>query len=385
MAACPAAAPYGATSASKRKPGLLDLFREHGPAYEAAHRLSPEQRRFLGNVRVCRTAALGGHLYVCEHCGQQQPLYNSCRNRHCPACQALDQARWIERRTERLLPVGHHHVTFTLPSELRPLAMRFPHEVHGVLFRAVSETLQSLARDRWNAQLGITAVLHTWTRELHYHPHVHTIVTAGALGLDHERWIDLTRFLFPVRQMRCTFASKVRSGLEALVAAGKVRLPSPDLLSRLPKWRRWVIHVEKPFGRSTHVLQYLGRYTHRVAISDTRVEAITETSITFRTRGEDRLTLAPDEFIRRFLLHILPKGFHKIRHFGLYASPRLATAKQLLADGDRERDLDDTACSDGWADLLAALTGEDPLRCPHCQQGRLIYVHELPRPARAPP
>lgn len=347
--------------------------------------MSPEKRRFLGKAQVCRTAALGGHLYACDHCGQEKPVYNSCRDRHCPACQALDQARWIERRTARLLPVGHHHVTFTLPSELRALAMRFPREVHSVLFRAASDVLQSLARDRWNAQLGITAVLHTWTRELHYHPHLHSIVTAGALGIDSERWVDLSHFLFPVRQMRHAFATKVTAELKALVEAGQISLPRPDLLDRLPKWRRWVIHIQRPFGRSTHVLQYLGRYTHRVAISDSRVEAITPSSITFRTRDEDRATLPIKEFIRRFLLHILPKGFHKIRHFGLYASPRLALAKQILGDGDRDDDAIDIDPSEGWEDLLVALTGKDPLRCPHCGQGRIAYVQELSRAPRPPP
>jgi len=347
---------------------------------------------------TCRTAALGGHLYVCDTCGHELPLYNSCRNRHCPACQALDQERWIRKREERLLPVGHHHVVFTLPSELRALARRHPKELHSLLFKAASDVLSELASTRWGARLGLTAVLHTWTRELTFHPHLHCIVTAGGLSLDGERWIDQSRYLFPVRQLRRAYSTKVIEQLRHARAQGTLSLPedgaTPDsqawqaFLQSLPKWRRWVLHVEAPFGRSTHVLRYLGRYTHRVAISDARIVAIDECTITFRTRDENRMTLAAEEFIRRFLLHILPRGFHKIRHFGLYASQpqRRERAAALLGAGDTDVvELESADVDLDTGELLAELTGKDPRACPACGEGRLVAVLTLPRAPRAPP
>lgn len=340
---------------------------------------------------ACRTATLGGRLYVCDTCGHEQPLYNSCRNRHCPACQALDQARWIRKREERLLPVGHHHVVFTLPSELRPLARRHPKEIFALLFRAVSTVLTELARRRWGARLGLTAVLHTWTRELTFHPHLHCIVTAGGLSLDGERWVDQSRYLFPVNQLKRAFFAKVVEELQH-IGDGLDAIADPSvreaLLQSLPKWRRWVVHIDPPFGRSTHVLRYLGRYTHRVAISDARVVAIDQHTITFRTRDENRVTLPAEEFIRRFLLHVLPRGFHKIRHFGLYASqPRHRDhAATLLGAGDTDAVEIDSADIDlDTGELLAHLTGEDPRACQACGQGRLVAVLTLPRAPRAPP
>ena len=375
----------------KAGPSLLDVFREHGPAYRASHALSREQSRLLHAIQVCRTAALGGRLYVCDQCGVELPLYNSCRNRHCPGCQALDQARWIEAREERILPVGHHHVVFTLPAELRPLARGAPREIYALLFEAASHTLALLARETLGAQLGVTAVLHTWTRELLFHPHVHCVVTAGGLSKDGERWVDRSRFLFPVARMKAVFRGRVLAGLERLRAESRIALDDAAwaaLLLRLPKMRKWVVYIEAPFGRSTHVIRYLGRYTHRVAISDTRLLAYDARGVTFRTRGEDRTTLAPEEFLRRFLLHVLPHGFHKIRHFGLYGGQavngRLAAARKLLGDGDRDaapkddEEPQDPEDLDGWVALVKRLTGEDPLVCPVCGRGRLA-VRALPR------
>lgn len=285
---------------------------------------------------------------------------------------------------------------FTLPAELRPLARHSPRLVYDLLFRAASRVLTGLARDRWHARLGATGVLHTWTRDLRFHPHVHFVVTAGGLDEDDSRWHDKTRYLFPVRKLKADFAAEVHEQLWQLRSDGQLRLPEEQtsrdsaawhsLLRRLPKWRRWVVYVEPPFGRSTHVLQYLGRYTHRVAISDARVVSLVEDAITFRTRDDNQISLAPHEFLRRFLQHVLPRGFHKIRHFGLYASgarERLDRARDLLPQPDP---LDTTADpDDGWSDLLQTLTGEDPLQCPRCAVGRLQLVDPIMRPPRAPP
>ncbi len=384
---------------TRKGPSLLDLFREHGPAFAASRSLSSEQGRVLRSIQVCRTAALGGHLYVCDTCGVEIPLYNSCRNRHCPACQALDQARWIAAREERILPVGHHHVVFTLPAELRPLARRAPREIYALLFEAASKTLEILARETLGAQLGVTMVLHTWTRELLFHPHVHCVVTAGGLSLDGKSWIPRERFLFPSARMKAVFRGRILKGLERLRAEEHISLDDAAwraLLRNLPKMQKWVVYVEAPFGRSTHVIRYLGRYTHRVAISDARLVSLDARGVTFRTRDDDRTTLPPEEFIRRFLLHVLPSGFHKIRHFGLYAGQtvhgRLAIARTLLGEGDGgdpddaldgEADPDDAG---DWASLLEQLTGESPLVCPVCKQGRLV-LHPIPiaRSPRGPP
>jgi len=398
VASC-AAAPAAVTGLVRaRESSLLELFRVHAPAFERSQPLTWNQRRFLRAVQVCRTAALGGHVYACDRCEHRVPVYNSCCNRHCPACQALDQARWIRKREKRLLPVGHHHVVFTLPAELRLLARRHPRVMHGLLFQAMSTVLKNLARARWHARLGVTAVLHTWTRTLAYHPHVHCIVTAGGLHLDEDRWVDQRRYLFPVNEIKCAFARLVREGLRERSLRGDLTfsepgVPSPEacqrLLESLPKWRRWVVHIEPPFGRSTHVLKYLGRYTHRVAISDARVESITDDAITFRTRGDDRLTLPAHEFIRRFVQHVLPRGFHKIRHFGLYASPKaLARAATVLGDGDSDLDPptdDDKLEPTTWIELLRALGVGEPLACPRCQRGHLHLVDDAPRSPRGPP
>jgi|ETNmetMinimDraft_26_1059896.scaffolds.fasta_scaffold15903_1 hypothetical protein len=371
--------------------------------YEATHALSSEQRRLLRDVQVCRTAALGGHLYACDQhdCGFELPLYNSCLNRHCPNCQALAQAKWIQARTERLLPIGHYHVVFTLPGQLRPLARRQPKLVFGALFSAVRETLTLLAREALGVRLGVTAVLHTWTRELLFHPHVHCVVTAGGLSLDGERWIDRPGYLFPVARMKAVFRSRLLAVLQRERAASRLTLPTdgaqPDgagwtkLLCSLPPKKKWVVYIEAPFKRSTHVLSYLGRYTHRIAISNQRLISIGEHDVTFRTREDDTRTLPHDVFIGRFLQHVLPRGFHKIRHFGLYAPSGvrgpLRRAQELLGDGDRDvvDEPNDDELPETWAEMLARITGDDPLVCPRCQIGRLREVLIGEPRSRGPP
>ena len=374
---------------------MLAIFRRHGEAYRAGRPwLSPEQRRLLRDVMVCRTAALGGHLYVCDSCAHELPVYNSCRNRSCPNCQALDQARWIEARKTRVLPVGHHHVVFTLPGQLRSLAKRHPREVFDLLMRSVRETLTVLPRDHLGLQLGVTAVLHTWTRELHFHPHVHCVVTAGGLSLDGTRWSDRKGFLLPVALMKAFFRGRVLHHLGRLQDLGGLELgPAAykKLTGSLPKPKRWCIDIEQPFGRSTHVLEYLGRYTHRIAISDFRLTEVSDDAVRFRTHGDETVTVAPGVFIDRYLQHVLPRGLHKIRHFGLYAAAnvrrRLPVAHALLGGGDRSLPLEPMPESalETAAELLLRLTGEDLLRCPRCRKGRLER-RSLPEVgARGPP
>ena len=373
------------------RPSVVDIFRRHAEEFQAQHpRLSPEQARLLRDVMVCRTAALGGHLYVCDSCGHELPVYNSCRNRNCPNCQALEQARWIEARKARVLPTGHHHVVFTLPSELRPLAKQHPRLVFDLLMNAVRETLTVLPREHLGLQLGVTAVLHTWTRELLFHPHVHCVVTAGGLTLDGARWVDRKGFLLPVALLKAFFRGRVLHHLDHFRAQGTTGLDHDQwqkLIRSLPRTKKWCIHIEQPFGRSTHVLEYLGRYTHRIAISDFRLVDVQDDAVRFRTHGDDSISLPPLVFIKRFLQHVLPRGHHKIRHFGLYAAAnvrgRLTVAHALLGDGDRdtpEEQPDEIA-----VELLLRLTGEDLLICPVCGDGRMVRRPLRKTGVRGPP
>jgi len=391
---CPRAEPGSGEEATEApRPQVVDIFRAHAAAYRSRHRLSPEQARVLRDTAACRTAALSGHLYVCPKCAFEQPHYNSCRNRHCPNCQALEQARWIEAREKRVLPVGHHHVVVTLPAPFRPLARRFPSKVYEAFFAAVDDCFATLARDVLNARLGVTAVLHTWTRELNFHPHLHCVVTAGGLTLDGKRWVERTRYLFPVRRMKALFRARLLARLDALRGAGLLPLTDDEwtkLLRQLPTKSRWVVYIKQPFGRSTHVLRYLGRYTHRIAISDQRLVSVDPTAVTFRTRADHTLTLSPEQFIGRFLQHVLPHGLRKIRHFGLYApgsNGHLACARRLLGEGDRVHTTED-ATQDSYEsalDLFARLSDEDPLLCPRCKSA-IMEQRPLPRdPPTRPP
>ena len=398
MACCPRAHGSAAESSDCARPSVVAIFRRHVEAYRAKHpRLSREQERVLRDVVVCRTAALGGHLYACDQrdCDFKVPVYNSCRNRNCPNCQAIEQARWIEARKARVLPVGHHHVVFTLPGQLRALAKRFPRQLFDLLMTAVRETLTVLPREHLGLHLGVTAVLHTWTRELLFHPHVHCVVTAGGLTLDGERWVERSGFLLPVALMKAYFRGRVLHHLGRLQESRALHLSKAAwrmLLGSLPKAKKWCIHIEPPFGRSSHVLEYLGRYTHRIAISDFRLVDVREDAVCFRTRGDSTLTLPPLLFMERFLQHVLPRGLHKIRHFGLYAAVnvrgRLRKAHTVLREGDRTAPdepkpppVDEIA-----VEALLRLTGKDLLGCPRCHKGRLRRM-PLPttHPARAPP
>jgi len=381
---------------------VADIFRTFGPAYLREHVLSPSEKRVLQAVIGCRTSSLGGHLYECPNCGYEHPAYNSCRDRHCPTCQALDQARWIEGRQKRVLPVHHFHVVFTLPSELRPLARSNPKLVYDLLFKAVSQTLLTLGKDRLGALLAITAVLHTWTRDMQLHPHLHCIVTAGGLSLDGERWVpSRANYLFPAEVMRRLIRGKILDGLKRANKAGKLALNGTSAKLAKPAvfqatvdrlyGKKWVLYAKKPFGGSDQVLNYLGQYTHRVAISSHRIAKIDGDRITIRTRDERTTQLGKNEFIRRFLLHILPKGFRKIRHFGLMASTnvptRLAKARELLtpeADPKEQRDepSNDDTDSETWEDLLERLVGEHARLCPKCRKAHMVLVADLLPPDR---
>ena len=336
---------------------VADIFRTAGPTYRAAHagHLSLAELKVMSAIEHCRTAALGGHVEACEDCGQWRIAYNSCRNRHCPKCQGAAARIWLAEREADLLPVGYFHVVFTLPAEVADIAFHNKALVYDLLFKAASETMLTIAADRKHlgARIGITAVLHTWGSAMTHHPHVHMIVPGGGIALDGSRWISSRpAFLLPVRVLGKLFRRLFLTRLVALHDAGRLSFfgSMAHLTDRRAflrhlapvRKKRWVVYAKAPFAGPEAVLAYLSRYTHRVAISNSRLIRFDESGVTFRYKdyrreGADRqqlMTLATDEFIRRFLLHVLPKGFHRIRHCGLLAGSArkasLALARELL-------------------------------------------------------
>jgi len=369
---------------------IADVFRAHGEAYRHAHSMTGDQMKVMRAIETCRTAVLGGHVDLCLDCGVVTPSYNSCRNRHCPKCQGLEQAEWIDARKARTLPVHHFHVVFTLPAELRRLAKLNEEVVYSILFREAGRTLLTLGEDRFGALFGVTEVLHTWTRALTYHPHVHCIVTGGGLSIDGKRWVATSkRFLFPVKVLSRLFRGKFLAALRQAHAAGKlVGISAPDfavLIAQLYA-KEWVAYAKRPFGSVEHVFEYLGRYTHRVGISNQRLLGLDERGVHFLTKNGQSLSLPPEEFIRRFLQHVLPHGFVKIRHYGLLAPAnvrgRLQAALRLLSPPELPPPVERTHQTPPpdlptWEDRLLALTGIDVRLCRHCGSTRL-EKHMLP-------
>ena len=337
---------------------VADIFRAAGPAYRAAYagHLSLHQLKVISAIEHCRTAALGGHVEACDDCGHWRIAYNSCRNRHCPKCQGAAARTWLAEREADLLPVGYFHVVFTLPAEIGEIAWQNKAVVYDLLFRAASETMMAIAADprHLGARIGITAVLHTWGSAMTHHPHVHMIVPGGGISLDGQRWISSRpAFLLPVRVLGKLFRRLFLTQMIKLHDAGKLAFfgASTGLVDRRcflrhlapVRKKRWVVYAKPPFAGPEAVLAYLARYTHRVAISNRRLIGFDGAGVTFRYKdyrrnGPERhqvMTLATHEFMRRFLLHVLPRGFHRIRHYGLLASATrkasIARARELLA------------------------------------------------------
>jgi hypothetical protein len=337
---------------------VADVFQRHGAAWRAEHagHVSLAQLKVMSAIEICRTAVLGGHIEDCEGCGHRRIAYNSCRNRHCPKCQGAQAREWLAAREADLLPVGYFHVVFTVPSEIADIAWHNKAAVYDLLFKAASETMLTIAADlrHLGARIGVTAVLHTWGSALTHHPHIHMVVPGGGISLDGKRWIS-TRpaFLLPVHVLSKLFRRLFLTKLIELHAARRLqffgdhvglneRRPFLRHIAPLRK-KNWIVYAKAPFAGPEAVLAYLSRYTHRVAISNRRLISLDEAGVTFRYKdyrrdGPDRqrtMTLAAGEFIRRFLLHVLPQGFHRIRHYGLLASggrkANVAHARELLA------------------------------------------------------
>ena len=381
---------------------LADIFRAHGTRYRQTHVLARVQRAAMRAIEACRTAILGGHRETCDRCGGVRVSYNSCRNRHCPKCQTLTKERWLAARRADLLPIPYFHVVFTLPHDLNALAQGNPRVLYTLLFRATADTLLTFGRDprRLGGTIGITAILHTWGQNLSQHLHLHCLVTGGAMAPDGSRWIaGRPSFLFPVRALSTVFRAKYLEALRHAFDAGQLRFAGGtaaladraafvDVLARL-KALDWIVYAKRPFAGPEPVLAYLGRYTHRVALSNDRLVEHRDGHVRFRWKDyadHDRvkiLTLEVDEFIRRFLLHILPSRFMRIRHFGLLANRtrhgHLARARQLLAAPPVE-----PVHPESVLVLLQRLTGVDVSRCPFCADGRMHRTAVL-APTRLPP
>jgi hypothetical protein len=386
---------------------VAHILRLYGEAFRQKHRLCRVQLQAMRAIEDCRTAVLGGHLYRCEECGAEKPVYNSCRNRHCPKCQNLEKERWLKKRRDELLPVPYFHVVFTLPEDLNVLALGNPEVLYSLLFDSASQTLLEIAADRKHlgARLGILAILHTWGQTLVLHPHLHCIVPGGGPSLGGEQWVAASeKFLLPVRVLAPVFRGKFLAGLKRLYQEGRLSLSAGaeplqepfafrNLLDRLYR-KSWWVYSKPPFGGPEQVLEYLARYTHRVALANHRLVHLKNHQVTFTYKdysqggGRREMTLPIEEFIRRFLLHILPHRFVRIRYYGLFANRH--RGRQL----ERCRELLQVApvvpapaseIREAWETVYQRVTGRDPTLCERCGHGHLHVVRKLPALAKRPP
>lgn len=377
---------------------VADIFRHFGEDYRSIHSLPATHLKVMHQIEVCRTVYLGGHLERCFDCGFERNAYNSCRNRHCPKCQALTKARWLEARKAEVLPVEYFHSVFTLPHELNALVLSNKKVLLDALFQAVSETLLSFGEEphHLGGKLGIIAILHTWDQTLNAHFHLHCLIPAGGLSADGQHWLTLRRnFLFPVRALSKVFRGKFMALLKDAFEAQKLIFPGQAAIwgtaegfSRLLNqlWQKeWVVYAKAAFPGAEQVLDYLGRYTHRVAISNHRIENVEFGAVTFTYKDRKALnqrkqmTLNAQEFIRRFLLHVLPDGFVRIRYFGFLANrckkKNLQQCRRLLHLSSDPPILP----KQSFVALLLALTGQNALQCPNCQQSQMVLIRQIPK------
>jgi hypothetical protein len=383
---------------------VADVFRRYGETYREQHgaSMSTGQRRVMAAIEVCRTAVLGGHLERCNDCGHERNAFNSCRDRHCPKCQSLARARWIENRKAELLDVGYFHVVFTVPEEIAAIALQNKKAVYDMLFRVTAETLTTIAADpaHLGARIGFFAVLHSWGQNLMFHPHLHCVVPGGGPSPDGDRWVSCRPdFFLPVRVLSCLFRRLFLESLGKAFDAGKLQffgtlesLQDRTVFTRYLaplKTLNWVVYAKPPFAGPEQVLDYVGRYTHRVAISNNRLLDIDNDQIRFRWkdyRQSDQIktmTLSAGEFIRRFLLHVLPNGFRRIRYYGFlgnrHREERLALCRRLLGMQVAEPDTAGSSLETDYLDRYEDLTGRSLRQCPQCGRGSMVVVQILPR------
>jgi predicted Zn-ribbon and HTH transcriptional regulator len=377
---------------------VSDILNRYGEQYAQKHKLSAQQSRVIGALTKCRTADLGGHVSVCNECGVTKVFYNSCRDRHCPKCQSLAREQWLDKRRAELLPVQHYHLVFTVPPALNEL-LRYNERVgYSELFGQAWSALRTLcAEEKYlGARPGMLAVLHTWGQNLHYHPHVHALVPAGGLSFDDKRWRrpKYKNYLVPVKALSRLFRGRLVAALRQRYVNKELVLPPGTSLRNIldaAMAKDWVVYAKEPFAGPAKLLNYLGRYIKRIAISNDRLIDMTNDRVRFYYRDyadhnrSKVMDLASEEFIRRFLQHVLPAGFCKVRYYGLLAirnrSRRLQLCHRLL--GHRYK----PAAKKSWIELLIQVTGQDPQQCPDCKSGRLMVVdHLIPKVgSRAPP
>jgi hypothetical protein len=381
---------------------VADVLRRYGEAYREEHRasLSTAQRRVMSAIQLCRTSALGSHIEQCDQCQHQRICYDSCRNRHCPKCQSLARAQWIADRHAELLDTEYFHVVFTLPEEIAAIAYQNKEVVYGILFRAASETLRTIAADpkHLGAEIGFFAVLHTWGQNLLFHPHLHCVVSGGGVSPDGNFWVSCRHgFFLPVRVLSRLFRRLFLQLLEKAFEANRLSFFSAlgglqdasafhRYLFRL-RQAEWVVYAKPPFAGPQQVLDYVGRYTHRVAISNNRLLAIEDGQVRFRYKDyrhsnqQKTMTLSADEFIRRFLLHVLPDGFQRIRHYGFlgnrYRQQKLARCRKLLGMKSTDDTVRSSKSQKDYHDRYQQLTGVSLWLCPVCHRGRMIRVDLL--------
>ena len=374
---------------------VADIFRQVGPVYRQQHAdaLSRGQLRVMSAIERCRTAALGGHVEQCDSCAHQRISFNSCRNRHCPKCQSLVRAQWLEDRQAELIPADYFHVVFTLPEQIAAIAYQNKAVVYEILFQATAQTLRTIAADpkHLGAEIGFIAILHTWSQNLQHHPHLHCVVPGGGLSADGERWVSCRAgFFLLVRVLSRLFRRLFLTRLQAAFDAGSLHffnafepLKAPaafDTYLAPTRQTEWVVYAKPPFGGPRHVLDYLGRYTHRVAISNNRLIDFADGQVRFRWKDYQHdsrqkvIRLDAQEFTRRFLLHVLPSGFQRIRHYGFLANrhrtAKLARCRELLAEPAVK--LPDAPAD--YRDRYEQLTGKSLRDCPKCGQGHMLCI-----------
>ena len=389
-------------SENKNQLELADVFRRYGEDFRRKNYLSSEQSKTMNHIETCRTAELGGHIEVCNHCGFEKNAYNSCRDRHCPKCQTLVKEKWLSARKAELLPCPYFHNVFTLPHELNPLILTNKRIMLAMLFAAVKETLQVFAADpqwRLEGQLGFISVLHTWNQKLMDHFHLHCIIPAGALSFDKKQWIAVkNKYLFRVQSLAKEFQKRYLRKLENAYKQNKLDFygRAADFkkqkaflqLIKTVKGKPWIAYSKQPFGGPEQVLEYLGRYTHRVAITNNRLIELKDGNVTFtyRDRSDENkskaLTVSAGELIRRYLLHILPTGFMKIRYYGFLASANKKGSIPLIQRLIDPHFKNTEKQEETIQEVMLRLTGNDISRCPECGKGEMIYTDDLPVPLK---
>jgi len=385
------------TAGKKLKWELADIFRKFGDDYHRDHRMPLSHHKVMHAVKVCRTSYLGGHMRKCDSCGYEHPTYNSCGNRHCPKCQSLAKLRWVAKRQEELLPVNYFHNVFTIPHKLNGLARYNKKLIYDILFRSVSETLTQFGQNELGGKIGFLSILHTWDQKLGQHIHLHCIIPAGALSVDRKSWINSTHadFLFSVRALSAVFRGKFLSYLKEAYIDGKLafsgkstEFESKDgfktLIDDLYQ-KEWVVYSKRPFAGPEKALDYLGRYAFRIAISNDRIKDVTDGMVTFTYRDrkdcnrKKEITLSSGEFTRRFLTHVLPGSYTRIRHFGFLANrnrkENISCVKRLLGVSD----YDGKRKEQSVKELMLEITGKDILKCPRCRTGTMTLDHLIPR------